>query len=398
MEVVLNRLYHLYTWKYFWLSVIVAASLAMHFLIVNSPNQPIFDEMFYVPDARNILAGHGEIRYEHPPLGQLLITLSMLIFGDNPLGWRFLSIIFGAIVLVLFYLVVRRLGMSDRITSLAVFLLAFENLNFIQSGVAMFDVFTFTFMLLAFWLYLRGNYLLTTVAVGIGTLTKLTGALAVPVIGLHWLLLRRDHPVRFLLSMVIAPVIFIEFLVLFDYIMLGYLYAPITRIKLMLSQSASCTYSYANPENASRPWQWVLQPRGIYYWYLPHYMGFPNHTVWALNIPSAVYMFYRAIRRHSASLFGILWFASTYIIWLPVSFFMDRITYAFYVYPAVASVIVGVCLGISQLIAWSRERGKTKMAVVIISLYLVLHLAAFLFLAPFIDQTFMFIPLVVIYQ
>ena len=42
---------------------------------------------------------------------------------------------------------------------LATFLLSLENLSFVQASIAMLDVYSLAFMLLPFWLYLKGRIL-----------------------------------------------------------------------------------------------------------------------------------------------------------------------------------------------------------------------------------------------
>ena len=86
----------------------------MHFSIIRIPDKPVFDEVHYVTDARGIISGHETIRGEHPSLGKLFVIAGMLIFGDNALGWRFFSVILGAISIVLFYLICRNLSLSRR--------------------------------------------------------------------------------------------------------------------------------------------------------------------------------------------------------------------------------------------------------------------------------------------
>ncbi len=194
---------------YLGLVLLVVATTAMHFSIINEPQDVMTDEVYYVNDARAIVEGEGELRAEHPPLGQLLIAAGIALFGDTTFGWRFFSVIFGSAVIVFFYLTCSRLELSQRATMLATFLLAFENLTFVQASIAMLDVFSVAFMLAAFWLYLRKSYPLCGVAIALATLAKLTGGLALPVIALHWLLTRRDRRAYFVLSMVLAPALFL---------------------------------------------------------------------------------------------------------------------------------------------------------------------------------------------
>jgi dolichyl-phosphate-mannose-protein mannosyltransferase len=82
--------------EYTGLSLLILIILALHFATIMQPAEPVFDEKYYVPAARYILQGSGTDRIEHPPLAQLIITGGIFIFGDNPFGWRFFSIVFGA--------------------------------------------------------------------------------------------------------------------------------------------------------------------------------------------------------------------------------------------------------------------------------------------------------------
>ena len=122
-------------WEYACLALLVAANLAIHFTIINNPPVVIFDETYYITDARTILVEHTTNRTEHPPLGKLLITSGVALFGDNPVGWRTLSILFGTANIVLLYLICRSLTMSVRASNMAAFLLTFENLSFVQGSI-----------------------------------------------------------------------------------------------------------------------------------------------------------------------------------------------------------------------------------------------------------------------
>jgi len=90
------------------------------------------------------------------------------------------------------YLICRRLGMSRTGSLIAAGLLGLENLTFVQTSIAMLDVYGLFFMFLAFWLYLRGSYPWAAVAGTLATLCKLFGGLIFVVIGLHWLLVKPE--------------------------------------------------------------------------------------------------------------------------------------------------------------------------------------------------------------
>ena len=106
--------------------------------------------------------------------------------------------------------------MSKASSFIATSLLATENLVFMQASVAMLDVYSLTFMFLSFWFYLKGWYIKAGLTVGLATLVKLSGVLALPVIFLHWLFTRRDRKLRFIVSPVLSITSFVALLALFD--------------------------------------------------------------------------------------------------------------------------------------------------------------------------------------
>ena len=390
MEIV-NKLRHqLGRWEYTGLCLLVLLTLVMQFSTIMQPNEPVFDEQYYITDARHILQGEGTARTEHPPLGKLFITFGMFLFGDNPFGWRFFSVVFGAVCIVLFYLICRRLTMSKESSFLATFLLSLENLSFIQASVAMLDVYSLAFMLGSFWLYLKGRYLLSGISVGLSALAKLSGALALPVILLHWFFTNRARPRKFLTSMLLAPASFFLLMPLFNLIIWRNAswhpsFNPIEQTQTMLGISSMSTFTKYPSEMLSRPWDWILHPEIITYWLDPHYIAMISPSIWALIIPVVLYITFRAIKGNSVALFSLLWFASTYLIWIPVSLITDRISYIFYFYPTIGAICIGLALGLSQLsdIGRTRQTGRLRMmARLAIPGFLLLHLASFVILTP----------------
>jgi predicted membrane-bound dolichyl-phosphate-mannose-protein mannosyltransferase len=385
MEIARRIILRLDKWEYTWICLLTLVLLALHFSFIYQPNTPLFDEQHYVPEARAIIQEHKTLHPEHPPLGKLFIASGIVIFGDNPVGWRFFAVICGTASIFLFYLICRQLTIPRAASLLATFLLATENLTFIQSSVAMLDVFSVTFVILAFWLYLKRYYPLAAVAIALAALAKLTGVLALPVIVLHWLIIRRDQPVHFIASMLLAPLSFLLIMPALDFIALRKLLDPISQLKMMLSQSATLKFSTVTHPSLSRPWEWVLLPKIMPYWYQPHYIALVSFTIWALIIPTVGYMTFKTVKGNSAGTFGLSWFAGTYLPWIPLNLITDRVTFIFYFYPVIGSLCIGLGMGLYQLLglAQARQKGKLKWGIIIgIAVYLVLHLAIFVVLMP----------------
>ena len=389
-----DKLYRLYKWEYFFLCVIVIATLIMHFCIVTRPTDLILDEQHYIKDARNIMQNHESLRTEHPPLAKLIIVAGIKAFGDNPWGWRVFPILFGTVSIVLFYFLCRRLNMSPTASNIAAFLLAFENLTFLQASVAMLDVFCLTFMLAAFLLYVNRRYINSGIAVGLSALAKLNGALALPVIFIHWIFSRQGRSRGIIFTILFSILSFVELMILFEYIIAQRVTSsldPFLRIKDMLSLSGSLTFATVTHPYASHPWDWLISYKPMAYWYMPHYTAAISFTIWALIIPTFAYLVYKAVKRDEAGLFGLAWFAGTYLIWIPVTLITDRVNYIYYFYPAVGAICIGVALGLSRLIDIFRNRpsGKLKWtALSVVIFILFMHLVSFLILSPLIPVDF----------
>lgn len=59
-----------------------------------------FDEELFVRPAHGYLLGRTDAN-DHPPLGKLFMAVGILLFGANPVGWRFASLVFGLQTLVI---------------------------------------------------------------------------------------------------------------------------------------------------------------------------------------------------------------------------------------------------------------------------------------------------------
>jgi dolichyl-phosphate-mannose-protein mannosyltransferase len=459
-------------WEYTPLSILLLIVLMLHFSTIMQPQSQVFDEQYYVPAAKYILQGEGTDRTEHPPLGQLIITAGVLIFGDNPLGWRIFSIIFGVAGLAFFYLIGRQLGLNQKYAYLATFLLSFENLSFILSSVAMLDVFSLTFILASFWLYLKSKYVSSGLMVALATLCKLTGILALPIILLHWFLTRnqtrqlslramRSNPLsssfvpsllrgsgdssckqsdaisspfgkgrysgifQITLFLVVALVSFFLLMPLLEFSIWHKWLNPLLQLKTMLTINAGSTFAAYPSEMLSRPWDWLIRPEILTFWIEPHYIAMISPPIWVLIIPAIGYLIFKLLKRnstnpanlpspvipepargsrsneesggeryhgatrewnsHNITLFALLWFAFTYLVWIPISLISDRISYIYYIYPAIGPVCLATSLAITDLervVARQINSTRKKLLELVVPVYMLLILGAFVILSP----------------
>jgi len=124
---------------------------------VNEPGRIIFDETYYVDDARSFLAlGGVEGSFAvHPPVGKWLIAASIRIFGDNTVGWRFGGVVAGIAIATFVWLIARRLFSSRWAANLALFLVITDGLLLVQARTSMLDIHLAVFVIAAAWLLVR---------------------------------------------------------------------------------------------------------------------------------------------------------------------------------------------------------------------------------------------------
>jgi dolichyl-phosphate-mannose-protein mannosyltransferase len=170
------------------LPLLLIGALIVRLLWLELPRgSHIFDEAYYINAARAILGwviapgAHYDDspagldpNTEHPPLGKLLIALSMWVFGDQGIAWRIPSLIAGMTALGALFLIVRAAGETAWLAILAVGLVAFDNLTFVHGRIGTLDMLVLAPMLVGAWLALRDRWALAGLAMGIALLVKLT--------------------------------------------------------------------------------------------------------------------------------------------------------------------------------------------------------------------------------
>ncbi len=92
------------------LVLMIAAGVVLRVQNVGYPLHYCFDEDQFVGAAQQFLIGlDPDAECCHPPLAKLLIGIGMLVFGNNPMGWRFTVVCFGIQSVVLAFLIGRDL-------------------------------------------------------------------------------------------------------------------------------------------------------------------------------------------------------------------------------------------------------------------------------------------------
>jgi dolichyl-phosphate-mannose-protein mannosyltransferase len=167
------------------LIIFAAAHLAL-MIGLTTPDKIIFDEVHYVPAAKQMLEPGSPavlLNPMHPPLAKQLMALSIRTFGDVPLGWRYPSVVFGSLAIVAMYLCALALFAAQGPALATALLTFFNQMVFVQSRIAMLDIYALTFDLLGIAAFLHGfgqqnprrAFALAGVAFGLATACKWSG-------------------------------------------------------------------------------------------------------------------------------------------------------------------------------------------------------------------------------
>ena len=283
---------------------VVAAGLRLFRL--GRPAQLIFDEVYYAKDAcwyvkavQSLCGTATEQTAVHPPFGKWLLGAGIELFGYDPFGRRVAAVAAGSLTIALTYVLGRRLLGSTMGALIGAGLLALDPLHFVQSRVAMLDVFVtglgvavFLFLVLdrqAERRALRPWLAAAGAAAGAALATKWSGALVVmaaPVMVLVWetsaarrrgrgaalATVLRDGPMIALWLVVLPAVVYAAcYLGRLDGAVLAapwdqgaWLRALVERQVFMYDFHSTLgdTHAYQSP-----PWSWPLLKRPVSYYF-----------------------------------------------------------------------------------------------------------------------------------
>lgn len=376
------------------LVVVTLIAGVLRFVRVANPRSLVFDETYYAKDAcwyvnvSEALCDTGsEITQVHPPLSKWLIAIGIRLFGHNSFGWRISAVVFGTIAVALLYLLARKVLGSTTGATVAAALLAFDFLHFVQSRIAMLDVFAVTFGIacVLFAVYdrdrhlkrgrppdrLRSWRLASGAAGGAAAACKWTGALflvmvIVLIVAWEWSARRKEgasrgaalkrlvaqESVTIVLWLVIVPlaVYGATFFGRIEWNEGNWLQAFVDRHRYMADfhTGLASHHSYESPA-----WSWLLIKRPVSYFFETDAQGrykeifaTGNPFVWWPAVLAVIYAgvrWFRSRDNWGAEAIVVLGFSATYLVWLVLSAWTQRpATFLFYVLPTVPFLCLAI--------------------------------------------------------
>lgn len=113
------------------------------------PPEMVFDEVYHARAAGEYLIAVKPLEWVHPPLAKLLIALGALLYELTGLGWRVLPVIAGTLLLASVYALARFTLPHRWQAVIATVLLACDGVYFVQSRMAMTNIFATFFQVTA---------------------------------------------------------------------------------------------------------------------------------------------------------------------------------------------------------------------------------------------------------
>lgn len=164
---------------YIVMAALGVGSFVLSFIGYWYPPDKIFDEVYFARAAEEYLRNVRIYENTHPPLSKLLVTLSTMLFGgmphgqglggwiglnaiighlnngDNSYGWRFLDVVFGALVVMLLYVFAKRVTGSTLFAGITALFLTLDGMHFVQSRIATPEGFVIFFSVFSVYAFYR---------------------------------------------------------------------------------------------------------------------------------------------------------------------------------------------------------------------------------------------------
>lgn len=380
-------------------------------------NSTMFDEVYHSRTAYEFI--HGLITYEttHPHLGKILIAIGVKLFGMTPFGWRFMSALFGILIIPLMYVFAKRLFNSTFIATVASALITFDCMHYTLSRIGTIDIFAAFFILMMYYFlyryfqedslyrsnkkWLRDAFppksvfiplAMCGISMSLGIATKWTGIYAGAGLGILFLWYTFTHyPQKqttklfgfCCLFFIVMPLIaytlcFIPVVGYSDYNSLLDKTIQGTQYMFQYHSTLVAEHYYSSP---FYEWPVVWMPLlyandAINASEVSAVSCMGNPVIWWLGIPCVVYVFYNwLVKRDKKAGFLCIAYAAQYIPWMSVK----RITFIYHYLPAILFVFLMMAYTM-QHIKERRSWGKKA-----ITLYLVIAIACFFLFFPVIS-------------
>jgi len=352
------------------LGLIFGLAIIARLICLGYPDRFYFDEVYHGFTAKEYLHGNVStydpwakpppgLAYEwtHPPLAKLIMSVFMMILGENAWGWRMGSVVFSLICIYFLYLFLKE-NFSKSVAVLGAFFLAVDGSFLAQSRIAMNDVYFMAFMLIFFWSYQRWKkqpdlkkwpFWVGGLALGLAASCKWTALYIYLILAVDLLILNplffKKNGIQWMFWCFVGWIILPLMVYLLSYAQFFYFGWDWDRLVELQKQMwwyhsrLKATHPFQ-----SQPWQWVLNVKPVWMylgsdaasWEKKDIYNLGNSVVyWGGFLSLIVLTFRKAAHQDSKSLNHLNLLSLCYLgFWVPWTF-SPRIMFSYHYLPAV---------------------------------------------------------------
>lgn len=396
-------------------------------------NSTYFDEIYHARTAYEFIHELPVYEWTHPPLGKLIISIGILIFGMVPFGWRIAGTVVGILMIPVIYVFAKKLLKYSWLAIITCLFLTFDFMHFAQTRIATIDVYV-TFFIMLMYLFMFKYYsmsfydtefkktlvplALSGVCMGLGVASKWTGAYAGAGLGIIFFYtmavryneyriasmnlsgssngipnrqIAEEFKPKLLKTLAWCVVFFVVIpLVIYCCAYIPYLKTPSSDgwKTVIVNMNSMYTYHAKTVLNSthsfSSEWyKWPVMVRPIWYYSGTAADGlkegissFGNPAVWWTGIAALLYMIYIAIaKKDKKALFLVIAYFAQLVPWMGVS----RLTFIYHYFPCVPFIVLMLGYSIYDIY----ESAKNKKAVIIGAvIFTVIVIALFILFYP----------------
>lgn len=340
-------------------------------------NSAYFDEIYFARSAYEYIHGIPTNEWVHPPLGKLIMTIPILLFGMNTFAYRFMGNIAGILMIPVIYALAKNIFKNRKWAILAGILMTFDCFHFAQTRMGTVDSFLVLFIMLsALFMYKYIvmdkndklnkkllNLFLSGLFIGCSIATKWTGlyaGLALAIIFFGNMIYQnwkkpKDEKDPDLIKVLLACVVFFVVIPLTIYV-LSYLLFPtiypnkVEGISGLIEQTKNM-YEYhskltATHDFSSAWYTWPIMYKPV--WYYVSYpggdivstiVGIGNPAIWWFGVVAALFTLVMSILKRKREYL----FITVFILcsWLPY-LFIGRCMFMYHYFPTLPFIMLAI--------------------------------------------------------
>jgi dolichyl-phosphate-mannose-protein mannosyltransferase len=344
------------------------------------PGEEVFDEVYHAKTALQYLNGESPTEWVHPPTAKLLIAVGVWVFGYVPWAWRLMPALAGVALAPVFYLLARRVLLTERAAVLATVLLLCDGVYLVQSRIAMTNIFAVLFQVAAALFILRAalgprlsapDMAAAGLFLGLAVSTRWTSLWAAGFLGLVLLAVRRLRLIkpRELTLTVLAFLVLPVGIYVLSYV--PWMRQGHELKELLPLQKAIWRYHAdlrATHPYFSRWYTWPLLYRPTWYYFkqtgdtIRGIVALGNPALWWASVPVTAWALVTGAKEKNARrLFSGLGFCALYLPWGVAP---RTLNYSHYLFEAIPYA----CLSLGELLdrRWDMKWARLYVAVVVL--------------------------------